>query len=474
MAMNNLHYRLVPLLLVLLGLAARFSCSSGELWFDELWTVSMTRNLESAWQAITIPHDNRHPLTSFWVQYIPSTFPYWVFRIESLVFSIFTGAIFIAIVKTSQCRAQSLLWLLFYSTSYLFVLYDSEARGYAGMITSVVALYYFRERIFFSFSVTSLLYFTLLIILGVLSHALFITFLVPYVAWGWYTTIWSKGKWRSTKWATIASLSVILSIVVPLYAKMVIGGAPVLPYIQVIGSSLLLSIGGDSISPTNVEKVVWQLLFGMTFLILIAIELILWLKEERDEAFFVLLVTITPFLAVVIAQPHFILPRYFLIPILFIYLTFARLLKRLCSKGKFGTSLATVIILAFVCFNFRHIQHLYSTGRSSLGKTLSVIERENPRAIISGNLDFQMQIELPIHVTRNPALREFTFIPNYPERGREVDYILFEQIDRDDPSPETMTIQGVIFSKVAFWRAPPESGANLTLYRKNTGKISDS
>jgi hypothetical protein len=467
MAMNFLRPTTVAASLVLLGVTARILCSTGELWFDELWTVSMTRNLESAYRAITIPHDNRHPLTSFWVQYIPTTFPYWVFRLESLTLSLVSGITLLVLVKNSSHRAQHLLWLLFYSTSYLFILYDSEARGYAGMIASVIGLYFLKQRVFFSFSILSLFFFIALSTFGILSHALFITFLLPYVAWGWYVSIWSTARWQATKWVTISALLLVVGVELPLYAKMEIGGAPVLPYLQVLGNTLLLSIGGDAISAFSVEKVVWQLLFGCMFLVLLTIELILWIKEERDEALFVLFVILSPLLAVALAQPYFILPRYFLVPVLFSYLIFARSLNRLTNKGRIGTLVTAIIIPAFVLFHARHILHLYSTGRSSLGHTLSLIAQENPVAKIGGTRDFQMQVQLPLHIMRNPVLGGITFHPNYTENSAKLDYILIEHIDRGEPSEESLLLDGgITFTKVISWKAPQESGANLTLYRK--------
>jgi hypothetical protein len=475
MAMNFLRPTSAAALLVLLGITIRILCSTGELWFDELWTVSMTRSLESAYRAFTIPHDNRHPLTSFWVQYVPTTFPYWAFRLESLILSSVSGVTLLVVVRNSLQPFPNLLWLLFYSTSYLFVLYDSEARGYAGMIASVMGLYYLKERIFFSASVSGVLHFITLGALGILSHALFITFLIPYVAWGWYATIWSNARWWATKWMTMSALLLVLGVAVPLYAKMEIGGAPVVPYIQVIGSALLLSIGGDAISAFNVENAVWQLLFGITFLALLALELILWIKDDRDQAIFVLLAILSPLLAVAVAQPYFILPRYFLVPILFCYLLFARSLIRLAAQGTVGLVVTTSIIVAFVTFNTRHILHLYSEGRSSLGRTLSLLALEKPNSKIGGNRDFQMQVQLPLLVARNPDLNGVTFLPNYLDKIKELDFILVEHIDREEPARESLWLEGdTTFTKVVSWKAPPESGANLSLYRKKTTTSPDS
>ncbi len=46
------------------SVAARFAASRGDLWLDEVWSLQMLQEVDSAWQIVLLNHDNNHILNS--------------------------------------------------------------------------------------------------------------------------------------------------------------------------------------------------------------------------------------------------------------------------------------------------------------------------------------------------------------------------------------------------------------------------
>lgn len=122
----------------LLGLALRLTAAEGNLWLDEIWSLRLLEPARSLADIfLRTPNDNNHYFNSAWL---------WLVGLDAQplalrLLSVALGALSV-VAAAAACRAQGALAAavaaLLFATSYIFVHYGSEARGYSGMIFSIL------------------------------------------------------------------------------------------------------------------------------------------------------------------------------------------------------------------------------------------------------------------------------------------------------------------------------------------------
>lgn len=138
--------RIAPMTLVMLavlmgGTALRIAGATGSLWLDEIWSLQNLERLPAGGIVWSISEDNNHFLNSLWLWVTgPDASPL-VLRAAAVVFGI--GAIVLAMRIAARDFGQcgAVLAGLAFATSYVFIHYGSEARGYAGMIFGLLWAY---------------------------------------------------------------------------------------------------------------------------------------------------------------------------------------------------------------------------------------------------------------------------------------------------------------------------------------------
>ncbi len=133
--------RLYPLIVgaaVALGIALRLRGAQGDLWLDEIWTLRLIAPLQSAADIfLRAPSDNNHYLNSLWLWLVGPEASTVTMRLASIII----GGLSI-IAAAAACRRHSAtaaaVAAILVATSYFFVHYGSEARGYAGMILCIL------------------------------------------------------------------------------------------------------------------------------------------------------------------------------------------------------------------------------------------------------------------------------------------------------------------------------------------------
>lgn len=469
MVIRALTFRVFLLVAVVLtGMYLRASCASGELWFDEIWTLEKAQSVASPFSALFIRHDNAHPLTSVWMALLPPDTRSFVYRLPALFFSFVLLVMILSRSARSSLyeRATYGVWLLMCATSYLLVLYGSEARGYSGLIATSAALFIFRER----FSQGSPLVFCIVCIVGILSHALFLLTLAGFVLWQFFLWWHRECDWEKFRSVTGISCLLVLIVAAPLYKHLEIGGAPRLPYLEVLASTITQMIGGHALSPSAAAQSVWELFAALAVCIVCGIELYLWPKGAWRERAYLVITILLPLFAVAILQPAFILPRYFIVPVVVTYFIAARFIVRLAQSGVMGTIVAGSCVAAFVWVNTSATAYLAVEGRSRFAHTLSIISALSPHASFSGNQDFQTKVRLSVPEQLSESARALSYVTSDATSGPPPQFIIIESIDRFSPSAATIKWESAgEYERVSHWQAPGESGANLTLYRRKNG-----
>lgn len=124
--------------LALLGCATRIAAARGELWLDEIWSLTLVAGLTSPDQVFwAVSHDNNHLLNSLWLYLAgPGQAPL-LYRVPSIVFG--TASIVVAgRLGFRRGRAAGIAAAALVAFGYPFVDYGSEARGYAGLILAIL------------------------------------------------------------------------------------------------------------------------------------------------------------------------------------------------------------------------------------------------------------------------------------------------------------------------------------------------
>ncbi|MBN8810704.1 MULTISPECIES: hypothetical protein [unclassified Sphingomonas] len=202
------------------GLALRFVCSLGDLWFDEAWSASQARDaLTPIGVFIGINHDNNHHLNSLWMQMVG--FGAWppLVRLLSILSS--SAAILVAArIAEPRGRITMVATALLFAFSPMLVTMGSEARGYAGMsLAMLIAILFIDRWLAGDLGYRRPTTFALCFFLGALSQLTMIFAAVALVGWPSFV-LWKRNGFRAaaleifrTFWLPVLVLAGVLGFV---------------------------------------------------------------------------------------------------------------------------------------------------------------------------------------------------------------------------------------------------------------------
>lgn len=127
--------------ILVLGFSLRLWAATGDLWFDEIWTVKSVQELGGVDEIFTQwISDNNHPLNSLYVFWAKDQAD--AVWIRALSIAVGTGSIFAAYwAAAAQGARVRVLFAFQIAVAFPFVLYGSEARGFAGMsLCAIIAM----------------------------------------------------------------------------------------------------------------------------------------------------------------------------------------------------------------------------------------------------------------------------------------------------------------------------------------------
>jgi hypothetical protein len=123
---------------VLLGLGLRLTAAGGDLWLDEIWSLDLVERARGVSDIFFgVPHANNHYLNSVWLWLVGRDAPPLLTRSVAVGL----GSLSVVAAAAAAARAGRIaapLAAAFFATSYFFVHYGSEARGYAGVILCIL------------------------------------------------------------------------------------------------------------------------------------------------------------------------------------------------------------------------------------------------------------------------------------------------------------------------------------------------
>src|SRR4051812_25830502 len=278
-------------MLLIAGTLLRIRCASGDLWLDEIWSLEFTRHVSSLAGILAWRHDNNHVLNSIYFFLCGPGRTSTVYRAMSLM----GGAAFQVVFwrwPLWRCDRERLIGAVLAGSSYLLVLYSSEARGYSLMLVfEALAVWLARswlhrpaewKRLFFATSV----------VLGLLAHA---TFGLFYGALFLATV--SRESVRLHRTALAASVVYGAAFI----SSVVLGGGNAEPWYRALAQFGVYASGFPQLPLTAV------LVVGFSLLELVG-------SRRDDPRLFRLCAwgLTLPVIAAGVLRPTFMHPRYFL------------------------------------------------------------------------------------------------------------------------------------------------------------------
>jgi hypothetical protein len=459
----------------LAGISLRVLATGGELWLDEIWSLVKVHALSTPVEIVTkVKHDNNHLLNSLWMWLLGPVQSPQIYRAPSLV----GGALLLIILALKKPVNETsrlwTIWLTLVAFSYPLTLYGTEARGYSlTLLCAAVAFMALNRLVTEPFDRRAVLTFAATGIVGCLSHAIYALFLAPSVAW----LLWRvtrpplASNSRAVLWLGIVP-PVLFACVLTLtfYRNMEIGGAPLLPYLEVAASAISVSFGGETLSSIDPTVTGWNLFLGIGVVLVCVTELVSWMRSGSPIAPLVALILITPWITVSVLQPHFILARYFIIQIFFAYLLAARFLDRLSRQSRFGAGVASILLLSFILGNLSRTITLVSAGRSHFVEIFTNLASQDgdPTITIGGDQDFQNNLRLTYATLVAPPTTRLTYVPGYRTTTTPPRYVVRETLEHYEVFPSEWALpSGERYQEIKRYRAPLLNGSNVTVYERS-------
>ena len=451
--------------LVCLGTVLRVQASFTELWQDEIWSLILLRDVTSPIDIVTKIHEsNNHILNSLFLYFLGDHTSWLPYRLLSLVSGI--GSILVAgAIARRWGRLEALTAVALFSTSFLLVLYSSEARGYMPEVFFALVAFLIAEDYGTRPALWSALSFSLAVMLGFLSHLTFAFAYFGLVQW----MLW-KSKNPRFPCASIANF-------------LVWNGAPLLflsaLYLINIRTtqhggvyeniSLSRSLHEVATLPLGLATTGPGMVVGLIFCFFVIAVTLRLLNEPKDDrwVFFVTILALPSALLVVVgATARVWYLRYALAPIAVFYIVLAIFLCRQYRRHLWGKFVYVAVLLVFFIGNGWRIAGLCTVGRGHYLEALRYMAEHTAGDTIRVTGDHHASITTTLWFYRR-------YVP-----GKSIVY----DVDRDGPEPPAWFIvalapgdhrePGPVTSgrEYTFERAYDcfDSGYRWLLYRRST------
>ena len=121
------------------GFILRVLAARGELWLDEIWSLMLLEDVSAAHEIFwNISNANNHYLNSLWLWITGPDAPVVWQRFASILLGTATIPAAALFIRRRAGDAAGLATAIVFAFGYIFVLYGSEARGYAGLVLMIV------------------------------------------------------------------------------------------------------------------------------------------------------------------------------------------------------------------------------------------------------------------------------------------------------------------------------------------------
>ncbi len=467
--------RRVLFVLAILALAAggamRVWAARGDLWLDEVWSLSLAEQSEHASEIFTRHHlDNNHYLITLWMYFLGSQASWFVYRIPSLIAGI--GTILLAgrfARRWGFIESQTAIVLT--SASYVLIVYASEARGYALAGFFALAAFLALDRYLEGRRLWAALGFSLAVVLGFLSHLTFAHFYLGAAVWSVVRT----ARQGPTAWVALRAVTAChllpLVFLVTLYLTdvqyMAVGGGPTYSLEAVVSETLALSVGGASV----------EVLFGLAALTATVVTAgaagialaSLWQARSDLWIFFGVAIFGSPLLLLIAHRPEYLHVRYFYINIVLLLVLCSYLLGRIYRSESGGPVLFAIAIALFIAGN---VSNLYDFARFGRGQYLAAVQHMSEKSAdgvleVESDHDFRVGMLLPFYAAYLPPDQRIEFHLQSELRAKAPQWVILSSQAKHYVPPRVITdSRKVRYVRSGFFPYAGLSGFHWALYQR--------
>lgn len=461
--------------ILILGVALRILGLSHDLWLDEIWSLSLVSSMSKVSEVIWgINSDNNHILNSLFIYALgPDRAAPWY---RSLAFlSSLVSLLGLAYLSRQQNKREGVLSLLLYSFSAFFVVYDSEARGYATATACMIITYLLIARLHQRPSLLNGLGLFTVVSIGVAAHFSFIPFYGCVLIWSSLAAL-QRFSWKSAS----ASLGIIGAHIAPALLAFIVyygyvrfiprGTGPLVGYADVILDALSVPFGGPQLSAVNPERGILTLLIGAIILGIFVAEIRRLAREKKDESiFFVCVIFVMPAIVLLVSEPRVLFIRYFLPAILFGYLLLARACARWFAQGGAFRWGALLALATFMLGNGLNLLDFirYGRGQYSAAVRYMVTESSAPTVLIASDQDFRNEMVISYHARRLGLEKRIEYKKKDEAATQAIEWYLTHDQSHDAAPPATINGPGnSTFELTKVYPYALLSGWNWFIYRR--------
>lgn len=457
------RFAAVLLIVASLGLALRLTGARGDLWLDEIWSLSLLRDVTSLDQIFwRINHDNNHFLNSVYLYFVGPDAGSVAQRGLSIALGTMTPLAAAFATARSGPRTQIATALLF-AVSYPMVQYGSEARGYVGLVLFTLLAVALLER---RMEGRGGLAFALVVLAGLLSHMTMVGTIAILVAWAAWQT-WDQTKSLAGIDRRIGSVfAPAFYSVMPLMIVVIAGaslfGFAVGGYAEFTMASFAEGYGGMIRALLGFPDWIgnWPAIAGAVLAVTVTARMV----DDPRSSLYIIGIVGLPLAMMAAHLPNLVFPRYFLVSGTLLLLWAGEMIGRgLEARGarRAGACLALAAVLAG---NGLSLRTFMEHGRGAYAGPVAMMVAEGDTTYGTNHvLRTAMVVD---HFARGlPHSATAVATPSEMCMARPQWFIL----DSDNPAPETLSPDrncDLRYRQVAAYDYWGLSGIRWVLYRR--------
>lgn len=452
--------------LVLVAAVLRFLAAQGDLWLDEIWSVSLVEEAGSVPGVLFgVSHDNNHYLNSLWLYLVGPDAPVVLQRGLSIVMGIATplaaGLVF------QRDRTAQMAAMLLAAIAAALVHHGSEARGYAGLALFTFLAFAAVARLIEVPGAHNRAALAAATALGILSH---LTFVMAIGVAGLWMTV---ETWRSSRSirtaerttatafrpALFAALAVAFCILVSALGNggfQVGGSSPFEPgrFIDGYGGMLRMIVGLPQAVPAGLVLVFLGAILAVALLRPALI-------NRRFAPLYFFGLVLVPAAMFLVKLPNTGFSRYFLVSGVVLVIFLADMLGRALRGGLLARGLAMVALAGVTAGNLAALAATHD-GRGRYSEAVTLMARDGPFTYGHDNA-FRTEMTLGYHARLLGV--EAAPVPQDRWCATPPDWLVMEQPVTDEEGLAHLSAPGckIAVDHVASFPAP--TGIPWTIYR---------
>ncbi len=459
--------------------ALRFAAALKELWLDEIWAIRIVDPLASALEIWTRVRTDNHSLYSLYLYFAGPQAPEQLYRLPSLLAGIGSMGL-VGLIAREQLKrdreqlpdtalpSASLIATLLIGFSYLFVHFDSEARGYALCVCFCLLAFWLLLRGEGKRHSPLAIGYWMAIALAVLAQPIGVHMLAAgglWSCWRWFRTrrSWTQAAAEALWWHLMPSAFFVVFYLA--YVRLLqTGGATDVSLLA--GSSgawaytlgLPISLGGVCLAIGGLITAV-----GLACLI----------RQHNDLwIFYAAAVVISPLLLCLLRRSPYNYERYFIVNAAMALLMTAHFLARLRLTGQIGRLVCLFLLTTFALGNALYSAHLLRNGRGQYLPMLEHIMQNSSQspATLSSDHDFRHTMVLNFHLQRltSPLPQELVYYPQAKRPRQGTQWLLTHAWEGDPaPAPLIQDQHSNIYELANSYPASYLAGFRLHVYRQS-------